>query len=209
MRALLIAAAVAAFASPALAADIEVIVNGANGKPVQDAVVTVHLLSQPTPRARVIGPYVIDQRNIQFSPFVSVVPAGASVAFMNHDALRHHVYSFSPTKRFELKLESRAQDRSVLFDKPGIVPLGCNIHDRMIAYVDVVDTPWAAATDGSGRVVLRGFPAGSVSVEIWHPYLRAPTNRISRQVAVADGQAHRELFAVALRQPPRTPDVGY
>lgn len=152
---------------------------------------------------------MIDQQDIQFRPFITAVPVGASVMFMNHDAVRHHVYSFSAPKRFELKLASRQQNQSVLFDKPGIVPLGCNIHDGMIAYVAVVDTPWAHTTDGSGRVVLRGLPAGGVTVTIWHPYLRAPGNAMSRAVTLSEGSPHAESFAVVMRKPPHDPGTGY
>ena len=85
--------------------------------------------------------YYLRQRQHQFHPFVLVVPVGANVSFPNFDPTRHHVYSFSPAKRFELKLFARDQSRSVRFDKPGVVALGCNIHDQMSAFIDVVDTP--------------------------------------------------------------------
>jgi hypothetical protein len=129
--------------------------------------------------------------------------------FMNHDPVRHHVYSFSPAKRFELKLASRQQNQSVLFDKEGIVPLGCNIHDRMIAYIDVVDTPWAKTADANGRVQLRGIPAGAVSITVWHPYLRAPGNNLSRTVALSDSGTNVERFVTPMRAPPRDPGTGY
>lgn len=194
---------------PARAADLEVQVQGPNGAPIPGAVVTVHLIGQPTPRPRPVGSYMIDQQDIQFRPFISTVPVGASVMFMNHDPVRHHVYSFAPAKKFELKLASRQQNQSVLFDKPGIVPLGCNIHDRMIAYLAVVDTPWAKTADAAGRVVLRGIPAGAATVSIWHPYLRAPGNSITRTVTLADAKAHAERFVAATRSPPRDPGSAY
>src|SRR6201999_1608651 len=99
-------------------------------------------------------------------------------------------------KKFELKLASKQQNQSVLFDKPGIVPLGCNIHDRMIAYLDVVDTPWARAADANGHVILRDIPAGGVSISVWHPYLRAPGGSMSRSVALGEGGTHAEQFVV-------------
>ena len=191
-----------ACASASAAADIQVDVRDAKGVPVREAVVTVHLVGAATPAPKPAGNYVVDQQNIQFHPFVTIVPLGANVDFLNHDPLRHHVYSFSQAKRFELKLEKRQEDRTVRFDKAGIVPLGCNIHDSMIAFIDVVDTPWAGKTDAAGRVLLRGIPAGQVSVAVWHPWLRGAGNRVVRTVALrAPGQ--REAFDVALRAPPR------
>jgi len=198
-----------ALSGPASAADLDVEVHATSGAPVAGAVVTVHLAGQPTPRPRPAGAYAVDQQDIQFHPFITAVPVGASVMFMNHDPVRHHVYSFSPAKKFELKLASRQQNQSVLFDKTGIVPLGCNIHDRMIAYVDVVDTPWAKTADATGHVVLRGLPAGAVSVSVWHPYLRVPGNVIVRTVTLVDGSPHAERFVAPMRAPPRDPGTGY
>ena len=193
----------------ACAADLDVEVHGANGAAIAGAVVTVHLINQPTPRPHPAGSYAVDQQDIQFHPFILTVPVGASVMFMNHDPVRHHVYSFSPAKKFELKLASRQQNQSVLFDKTGIVPLGCNIHDRMIAYVDVVDTPWAKTSDANGHVMLHGLPAGAVSVSVWHPYLRAPGNAVVRTVTLGDGGIHAERFVAPMRAPPRDPGTGY
>lgn len=193
----------------AYAADLDVQVKGSDGAPVPGAVVSVHLVGRATPRPRASGPYMIDQQDIQFHPFVTAVPVGASVMFMNHDPVRHHVYSFSPAKKFELKLASKQQNQSVLFDKPGIVPLGCNIHDRMIAYLDVVDTPWAKTADANGHVVLHDIPAGAITISVWHPYLRAPGNSLSRNATLGDGGTRAEQFAVPLRTPPHDPGSGY
>ena len=201
--ALLVIAALVA--SSARATDLDVEVHGADGTPVRDAVVTIHAVSGATPAPRIApGGYAIDQQNIQFHPFVTIVPQGAQVRFLNHDPLRHHVYSFSTAKRFELKLEKQQQDRSVTFDKAGIVPLGCNIHDSMIAFIDVVDTPWAVLTDARGRAVFHGLPSAPVSIDVWHPYLRAVGNHMSRTVPLGASGRH-EGFAVTLRAPPRPP----
>ena len=198
-----------ALPASARAADLDVQVHGPDGAPIAGAVVAVHLIGQPTPRPRPAGTYVIDQQDIQFHPFVSTVPVGASVMFMNHDPVRHHVYSFAPAKKFELKLASKQQNQSVLFDKAGIVPLGCNIHDRMIAYLDVVDTPWAKTADASGHVVLHGIPAGAVTISVWHPYLRVPGNSVSRSVTLSDNAVHAERFVAPMRTPPHDPGSGY
>jgi len=189
-------------AAPAVAGDVVVQVRNASGAPVPDAVVTLY----PGGRASPLGPagsYQIAQRNMQFSPFVLVVPVGADVSFPNFDNVRHHVYSFSPVRRFELRLYAREQARSVHFDRPGIVPLGCNIHDAMIAFIDVVDTGFAARTDASGQAHFTAIPGSQVLVRVWHPYLRAPANQLELRVAVPDHGTVSQAVPVNLRPPPR------
>jgi plastocyanin len=189
-------------ASPAIAAELAVEVRTANGAPVRDAVVSLYPGGKPTPPGALRSIYRISQQNIQFSPFVLVVPVGAEVAFPNFDAVRHHVYSFSPAKRFELKLYAREQNRTVRFDKAGVVPLGCNIHDAMSAFVLVADTAFSAKTDGAGRVSFAHVPAGAVVARVWHPHLRAPANRIElRWTVPATGRLGHQV-RVALRPPP-------
>ena len=197
-----------AIATPAAASDLDVVARAPDGTPVADAVVTVHLVGRPTPTPRPEGSYAVDQSNIQFHAFVTIVPTGAAVSFLNHDAVRHHVYSFSAAKRFELKLAGREQNRRVVFDKAGVVPLGCNIHDRMIGFVDVVDTPWSAKTDVRGHALIRGLPAGSVKVTLWHPYLRAPGNTVDQAASLPPVGTARQQFTASLRSPPRPPTIS-
>src|SRR5437870_3361777 len=131
-------------AAPLAAAPLSVRVVDARGKPVRDAIVVVHPVGQRArPMARG-GPYVVSQKDLQFHPFMLVVPVGATVSFPNLDPTKHHVYSFSPAKKFELKLFAKDQSRSVSFDKPGVVALGCNIHDSMSAFIYVTDSTWTA-----------------------------------------------------------------
>ena len=184
----------------AMAGDVVIDVHTPQGKPVADAVVTV-----AAPHAGPIRfgwPYRMAQHNLQFDPFVLIVPVGADVTFPNLDTVRHHVYSFSAAKTFELKLFGHDETRVVHFDKAGVVDLGCNIHDNMIAYIVVVDTPYAAQTNAAGEAVIRGVPAGARGVRVWHPYLRAPGNAIALNLAVpAEGQV-RQAVAADLRAPP-------
>ena len=196
--------------SLAEAATVTVAVRGPNGEPVRDAVVMVHLVGRPTPAPRpAAGGYEINQKGLQFHPFISVVPVGSDVSFPNLDTVRHHVYSFSPAKRFELKLYAREQNRAVRFDRAGYVALGCNIHDQMSAFVAVVDTVWAVKTDGAGNATVANVPAGNAEVSVWHPYLRAPNNTLSQPVALA-GERAAASFAVKLRNPSRqTASQGY
>jgi plastocyanin len=189
-------------AAPAAAGDLAVQVRTAAGAPVPNAVVTLYPAGRPSPPGAA-GTYQIAQRDLQFSPFVLVVPVGADVSFPNFDNVRHHVYSFSPVRRFELRLYAREQARTVHFDHPGIVPLGCNIHDNMIAFIDVVDTSFAARTDGSGQARFTAIPGSQVLVRVWHPYLRAPGNQLELRVAVPDHGAVAQAVPVNLRPPPR------
>ncbi len=198
IRSLFLTAAALFAAHPATAATIVVQVRDATGATVPNAVVTINLSGRPTPAPRG-GTYSIEQRNIQFQPFVTIVAAGSDVSFPNRDKVRHHVYSFSPARKFELKLYAREDNRAVRFDQAGIVSLGCNIHDKMSAYVAVVDTPWAAKTDANGMVRLTGVSGGAMNVTVWHPYLRAPGNRVVKAIRVGDAASHSEGFAVVLR----------
>jgi plastocyanin len=189
-------------APPPAAPGVTVYVRGPGNAPIADAVVTVHLIGRTTPGTTSTGTYTVNQKDIQFHPFVLMVPLGSEVSFPNLDPVRHHVYSFSPAKKFELKLYAKEQNRAVTFDKPGIVALGCNIHDQMSAYIDVVDTAFAVKTDASGNAVFNGVPPGPISIEVWHPYLRAPGGMIRKQVTLGPAGT-AETIAVALRAPPR------
>ncbi len=142
---------------------------GSNGKPLASAVVAV--IVKGTRAAATPGTTVqIAQRERQFQPQLSVFQTGTAVQFPNFDTVRHHVYSFSPIQKFELKLYAGTPAVPVMFDKPGIATLGCNIHDRMLAWVVVVDTPYFAKTDAAG-VALIDLPAGDHRLRAWHPGL--------------------------------------
>ncbi len=173
-------------ATPARAAPVSVQVIGADGRPLPGAVVTLTLPGTPAPVPR--GPYRVAQQNIAFDPKVLIVPVGAQVSFPNLDRVRHHVYSFSSPKKFDLKLYGRDESRSVVFDKPGAVALGCNIHDAMSGVVYVTATPYAAVADGGGRVSFAIPGAGRGTVTVWHPSIRKAGNAVSQPIAtVATG----------------------
>ncbi|HEX5380254.1 MAG TPA: methylamine utilization protein [Phenylobacterium sp.] len=190
-------------AAPAAAADLTVVVRTPAGAPVQDAVVTVKAPGGAgAAPIRFAWPYSVVQQNIQFSPFVLIAPVGSDVSFPNKDNVRHHVYSFSPVKKFELKLYGHDETRSIHFDKPGVVPLGCNIHDQMIAYVVVVDTPFAAKTGPDGVAVIRGLPAGAATMTVWQPFMKTARNQQVRAVSVPS-VGGRETVVADLRPAPR------
>lgn len=180
MRLALIATFFVLLGSPTLAADLTVSVRDTAGRPMQDAVVTVVPNSGvPSGPIRFTWPLRVTQQNIQFEPYVLIAPVGASVSFPNLDRVRHHVYSFSRGARFEIELFGRDESRSHTFTTVGVAALGCNIHDQMLAYVKVVDTPWAAKTGASGDVTLTGLPAGGATLRVWHPNLIGRGNEIA------------------------------
>ena len=190
----------AALASaPLAAAPLTVRVVDAAGKPVRNAVVTLRPAGAAARPMRAAGAYSVSQKDLQFHPFVLVVPVGATVSFPNLDPTKHHVYSFSPAKRFELKLFARDQSRSVNFDKAGMVALGCNIHDAMSAYIVVTDSAWTSRTDNRGVVRFGDVPAATGSLSVWHPYLRAPGGTLTQRLAANQTTAS---FTVRLRAPP-------
>lgn len=197
-----LAALVLALAPAARAGDVAFLVVNAKGKPTADVVITAYPPGLKADQIRFSWPQEMDQHNLQFDPFVLVVPVGANVSFPNRDAVRHHVYSFSPAKPFELKLYGKDETRSVRFDRAGVVALGCNIHDGMVGFIKVVDTPFAAKTDDKGQAQLKGLPAGQIQVRIWHPYLKAPGNEIARTVAVSASGAPLQTIQVDLRNAP-------
>jgi len=190
-------------AAQAAAAPLTVRVVDAKGRPVSDAVVSLRV---PGPAMPPAGNYAVSQKDLQFHPFVLVVPVGAKVSFPNLDATRHHVYSFSPAKTFELKLFAKDQSRSVLFDKPGVVALGCNIHDAMTAFIYVTDSRWTAKTGANGIAQFTNAPDGSARIAVWHPYLRAKANVVEQQLAASQRKAN---FTVALRPAPMAMSHGY
>ncbi len=200
MRLAALATVIFALAGTARAADLTVTVRTAAGRPVADAVVSVYPASGAG-SARLDGPFKVTQHDIMFDPTVLIVPVGAEVSFPNLDKVRHHVYSFSPAKTFELKLYGRGEAPSVKFDKAGIVSIGCNIHDRMVAFIDVVDTPYAAKTNAQGVAVVRGLPAGSSRVKVWHPYGKSKDGVVEQALSLS-GAAQSLSVPVEVRAPP-------
>lgn len=176
-------ALVAAIAPAAAhAATVTITVRQPDGTPLTDGVVLVDSAAAPRPVPR--GPYAMEQKQIAFQPHVLIVPVGAQVAFPNRDSVRHHVYSFSKAKRFDLKLYGREDQRSIVFDTAGVVALGCNIHDTMSGFVIVTATPFYARTDAQGRVTIPGVPAGAVTLRLWSPSIRASGNVLSQAATV-------------------------
>ncbi|CDG55564.1 Cupredoxin [Halomonas profundus] len=146
----------------------QITVSSSDGQPLADAVVEVYYDSAAANPPQEESIY---QRGAAFHPKVLAVPTGSYVAFPNQDTTRHHVYSFSPAKTFDLNLYLQETPPPVHFDQAGVVVLGCNIHDHMQAFIVVSDAPYSAITGAEGMLSLPMLPAGEHRVRVWHPQL--------------------------------------
>ena len=184
----------ALLSTQSLAAELKVQVFDSEKAPIENAVV----YAEPESKVGLpIASAIIEQRGRQFNPLVSIVQTGTDVTFPNFDSVRHHVYSFSPAKTFELKLYSGVPASPVKFDKPGTVVLGCNIHDFMVAFIQVVDTPYFAKTDKTGKAVLANVPNGKYTLKVWH-YALAKEKKVFEKSLVLNGAAS-ETVALTLK----------
>ena len=157
------------------------------GRPVEDAVV----VAVPTDGGVRVPPRpregIVDQIDQEFTPKVTAVLVGTPIRFPNHDNVRHQVYSFSPAKRFELPLYAGVPARPVVFDKPGVVVLGCNIHDWMVGYVYVSESPYFARTGKDGKALLTELPPRAYTLRVWHPQLDAAEETTRKTVDARTG----------------------
>ena len=165
------------------AANVTVEVSDSKGKLLTDAIV---FLENGNHAKVLTTKVVIEQKNKRFNPLVTVVQTSTRVNFPNNDSVRHHVYSFSPAKKFELKLYSGVPADPVLLDKSGTIVLGCNIHDSMLAFVYVVDTPYFAKTDSTGTVKLVDIPEGNYQLKVWHYALQKENVPFEQAVEVKE-----------------------
>ena len=206
LRALLLAV-VATACAPLRAGEppagtLDAVVRDTEGRPVADAVIVatpVDLTGLPAARRRAEH---LDQVDQEFVPTGKGVLVGSTVAFPNKDDVRHHVYSFSPAKRFELPLYAGMPTQPVVFDKAGVVVLGCNIHDWMVGWVYVSDSPWFAKTGAEGRATLVDVPARRVVVRAWHPQLDGTEASTRRTIDIVAGQRIEVEWTLTLK-----PDV--
>ena len=201
---------VMALAAVVEAAEITAVVKDQHGEPVADAVVVAVPRSGPAPRVARPARETVDQIDKEFVPYVKAVIVGSPVFFPNKDNIRHHVYSFSPPKTFELPLYSGTPANPVVFDRPGVVTIGCNIHDWMIGYIYVAETPYVGVTGRPGRVKLDAIPPGAYAVRVWHPRMEGSEEASTRSITV--GTAPQDTaWQLTLRQelrPRRAPVPG-
>ncbi|MDR5753666.1 MULTISPECIES: methylamine utilization protein [unclassified Caballeronia] len=170
----------------AQAASVRVQIIDQAGAVVPDAIVYAMPVNGKIPATKPAGA-VIDQVKRRFVPLVSVAQTGAAITFPNKDNIEHDVYSFSPAKRFELNLYHGIPATPVVFEKPGLVVMGCNIHDSMIAYLLIVDTPWFAKTDANGQASIDNLPADTYRVTAWHPRMSDPNAQPTQKLGAGTG----------------------
>jgi len=174
----------------ATAAELDLRVVDRDGRGVPDVVlVATARESSRTPPARTPATAVMDQQNRKFVPQVLVVQAGTVVAFPNNDTVSHQVYSFSPVRRFQLPLYKGEAHSPITFDTPGLVVLGCNIHDEMVGYIYVADSPYFARTDADGRARIRDVPAGTFRLDAWGPRVADRGDSLTREVTTTGSDA--------------------
>jgi plastocyanin len=199
-----------ASATGAQAAKLSAMVYGGEAAPLPNAViVAVPEDGRLPPVSKSVE--VVDQIDKEFVPYVKAIRAGSYVRFPNKDNMRHHVYSFSPARAFELPLYKGTPSQPVLFDKPGVVKLGCNIHDWMVGYLYVTETPYFGKSARDGRVDLDDLPAGRYRVRVWHPRMEGSEDATVQHVELQEGEPAVVEWTLKLHpeyRPQRTPLPG-
>jgi len=200
---LLARALILALPSISQAGEVTLEVVDSEGAPLAHAVVALMPQYQYQPDFSQPRRATMDQHKLRFSPPVLAVRTNTQVRFLNSDPLFHHVYSFSPGKRFELGLKEGEASPPVLFDQPGRVVLGCNIHDGMLGYIYVLDTEWFGVSGSSGEVILTQIPPGDYELVVRHPRLEQP---VSESLSLSrEGSIKRRLRLPKLAPDPRRP----
>jgi plastocyanin len=184
-------AAALAYASSALAAPLEVRVQQRDGKALVGAVITADAESPAQPPAAPMKA-IMDQVNLAFDPDVLVLTVKSTVQFPNSDGVSHQVYSFSSARQFQLPLYRGKPYPPVVFERPGVVTLGCNIHDNMLAYIVVTAAPFFGRTSATGAWSAPDVPEGRYRVRVWHPLLNESAD-VERSVQVDGNQGVVEL----------------
>ncbi|MBM76383.1 MAG: methylamine utilization protein [Proteobacteria bacterium] len=182
-----------------------------SGAPIQDAYVELIPKKEPAtvqPKDKVI----IDQVDKEFVPMVSAVPVGTTVFFPNSDNIQHQIYSFSSAKNFDLPLYGSNDVNSIVFDNVGVVSMGCNIHDWMLAYVYIYESVYFKSTNSEGLAIFDDIPDAEYTLRVWSPRLRSPKNTIEVDIVVnKDNSSSKQVLNVrkSVRKPARIEDKEY
>ena len=192
-----------ALALPSMAGTLTLQISDQAGHPLPDAVATLTADAPDSAPTKPAAPrdHVVDQRDETFLPLVELVSVGETVVFRNSDRTRHHVYTFSPLGPFDFVLKPNEASQPIRLQKPGIIPVGCNIHDFMINYLFVTDSRWAGKADGKGTVLLADVPPGIYTIRLWHPRLRPGTSAPPETVTVAGEQMSVPLRLAVMAAP--------
>ena len=195
-------------AGTGIAGTLEVKALQRDGKPLVGAVVTADAESPALPPAAPLEA-IMDQVNLAFVPDVLVLPVNSSVQFPNSDVVRHQVYSFSSVRQFQLPLYRGKPYPPVVFERPGVVTLGCNIHDNMLAYIVVTNAPYFGRTGENGDWTVANLPAGQYELRVWHPLLNEQpevqrTIQVSAEHEAIDLHLKRDLRPAPLKGRPHS-----
>jgi plastocyanin len=193
--------------APSWGATLKLQISDQGGQPLADAVAALYPDTPDTAAKAAPRDHYIDQKDETFLPLVEVVSVGDTVYFRNSDRTRHHVYTFSQlaTPPFDFILKPNETSQPIRLQKPGAIPVGCNIHDFMINYLFVSDSRWAAKTDDKGVLTLTDVPPGAYSVKLWHPRLRPGAQQPTQPVTVSGDQSSASL-SMTVMPPPREDD---
>lgn len=185
----------------AIAADLHITVNDDEGKAVPDAVVTLAAAAGTANLAQSLGQsFQVNQKDTAYDPFVTAVPKGASVAFINSDSWGHHVYSFSAAKRFDITVPANTTSDPIVFDKPGVVVVGCNIHDRMLAYIFVNNDGIPVKSDKTGTARFLDIEQGAYVATVWHPSLRSKRKTPKFEISLGKDGVNQEVVTIDLKR---------
>jgi plastocyanin len=202
------ALAATGLAWPALCAStVHVEVVGPRGEPVEDAAVFLRPISGQKLSKHAPLPATVAQHDREFVPYLTVVQTGAAISFPNQDPVRHHVYSFSKAKKFEIKLYAGDGPEPIVFDQPGVVTMGCNVHDWMLGYVFVVDTPRFGKTDSKGLTRIDAVDDGEYEAGVWHPRQRHEVAPQHLKLAGSMAEPLHFVIEVAPRKPHYKPPL--
>jgi plastocyanin len=186
-------------------ATVNVTVTDEDERPAENAV--VELIPQaeagPLTPTKVPAEAVVDQRKETFLPLVSLIRRNGRVMFTNNDTTMHQVYSFSDIKQFAFEIDEGQRSAPVVFDKPGVAAIGCNIHDHMITYVYVAASPWAARTDANGVAQIADVPSGTYQAVFWHPQLSRSKMPAPSELVVSGATAKLATSLVLSMADPR------
>jgi plastocyanin len=183
----------AGWSGRALAGDLSVSVLDSAGRSLAGIVIVAES-DTPQPDKRAAHTAIMDQQHMQFVPRILVIQTGTAVDFPNSDQIQHQVYSFSEPKRFKLSLYAGHKYPPVVFDRAGLVTLGCNIHDGMIGYIYFTDSAFFGRSDDAGELRLHGLPPGNYTLTAWHPQFQEPGTLLRLHVTVADNGAPAQVF---------------
>ena len=179
----------------AIAGDLTITVRDTDGNTVTDAVVT--LAAKNAGEAEIKSdnpPYRINQKDTAYDPLVSIVPRGAPIEFTNSDSWGHHVFSFSKARRFDITVPAKTTSKAIVFDKPGVVVIGCNIHDRMLAYIFVNGAGIPVKSDKTGIARFLDVAGGDYVASVWHPLLKSKRKTPTLNVNLnKDGVNQKEI----------------